>query len=61
MYEDNFNDLKNKHMLYKKDIDYNKLLSIYSKPWAWIISEHKKFNTPVPYKHKRGCVIWCKI
>ena len=59
--EKNFNSLKSSHMLYKKDIDYNKLLDIYNNPWGWSIADHKKFKTPVPYTHKKGCVIWCKI
>jgi hypothetical protein len=29
-------------------------------PWAWVLSEVEKFETPVKYSHPQGAVIWVK-
>ena len=33
----------------------------YRKPHAWVLSDVKKYDNPVPYKHKQGSVIWVNL
>jgi len=30
-------------------------------PYAWVLSNAKRFDEPIPYKHPKGAVIWVKI
>jgi hypothetical protein len=30
----------------------------YPKPHAWVMTNIKKYNKPIPYKHPQGAVIW---
>lgn len=30
-------------------------------PYAWVLSNAKRFEEPIPYKHPKGAVIWVKI
>lgn len=48
--------LKNRHRVEvsRKDIKYKNL-------YGWILKNPIKFTTPIPYKHKQGCVIWVNI
>lgn len=46
---------------HKIDMSYEELLKVYPKPHAWFLKDIKAFETPVPYEHKRGCVIWVNI
>ena len=56
--EDNFELWKDKHWL---KISYMELLNMYPKPYVWCLNNVKKFAKPVPYSHKKGCVIWVNI
>ena len=56
--ESEFNNWKERHKL---NISYEDLLKIYPKPYAWCLTNIKKFDTPIPYEHKQGCVIWVNI
>lgn len=29
--------------------------------WAWIISNAKRYDKPIPYKHPQGAVIWVNL
>ena len=29
--------------------------------YAWVLSEARRYDNPVPYKHPRGAVIWVKL
>lgn len=29
--------------------------------WAWILEDAKRYETPIPYKHPKGAVIWVNI
>lgn len=44
------------------DISWGELLKIYKKPYAWIFEygSVEKYQTPVPYEHPKGAVIWVK-
>lgn len=33
----------------------------YSKIYAWELSDVKPLNTPQPYKHPQGAIIWVKV
>ena len=33
----------------------------YKRTYAWILSNVKKYDIPIPYKHPRGAVIWVKF
>lgn len=47
---------KDKHRVDKdfKEIPYNKL-------YGWILNDPIKFDEPIPYNHKKGCVIWINL
>lgn len=49
---------KNEHKL---DISYDELLNIYSKPYAWFLCEAKRYDSPINYNHKQGCITWVNI
>lgn len=46
---------------HRLDISYDELLKIYPRPYAWCLKDVKKFDSPIPYEHKLGCVIWVNI
>ena len=56
--ESNFELWGDRHKL---DISYEELLKIYPKPYAWCLKEVKRYDDPVPYEHKRGCVVWVNL
>lgn len=33
----------------------------YKKPHAWVLNDIEVLDTPIPYKHKQGAVIWVNI
>lgn len=53
-----FNEYKQKHKL---DITWEELLTIYSKPYAWFLKDVIKYDKPISYNHKQGCVIWVNL
>lgn len=56
--KENFKIWKDRHRL---DITYGQLLTIYPKPYAWCLTKINKFNSPMKYEHKQGCVVWVNI
>ena len=46
---------------HKINMSYDELLKIYPKPYAWFLRNVKIFEKPIPYEHKRGCVIWVNL
>ena len=53
-----FNLWKDKHKL---DISYDELIETYPRPYAWHLSEATKYDAPISYKHKQGCVVWVNL
>lgn len=51
-YENN----KEKH---KVNLRYEELP--YKNTYGWILENHKLYDKPIPYNHKKGCVIWVNI
>ncbi len=46
----------------KHQISKNAIFSLsYKNPHAWVLSDVKKFSSPIPYNHKKGCVIWVNV
>jgi hypothetical protein len=48
----------------EKFIKYHKVkdLSLLEKwCYAWVLSNAKRFDEPIPYKHPKGAVIWVKM
>lgn len=33
----------------------------YNQPWAWVMENPIKYDTPIPYKHPQGAVIWVNL
>ncbi len=33
----------------------------YKKTFAWVMDNPRKLNTPIPYKHPRGAIIWVNL
>lgn len=58
MTKDLFELTKHSHGL---TISYDELLEIYTHPYAWFLDSPIKFDKPVEYKHKQGCVIWVNL
>lgn len=56
--EDFENTYKESHRI---NMSYDELLKIYPKPHAWFIKVLKVYGKPIPYEHKRGCVIWVNL
>jgi len=46
---------------HKLEITYTELLKIYPKPYMWWLVDIKRYDIPVAYEHKQGCVIWVNI
>ena len=46
---------------HKIDISWEELLKIYPTPYAWCLKDVKVYDKPIPYDHKKGCVIWVNI
>lgn len=44
---------------HKVDLPYEQLP--YKKTYGWILSNPIKFDKPIPYNHKQGCVIWVNL
>lgn len=44
------------------ELSWDELLGIYKKPYAWVFASDKTevYESPVPYLHKKGAVIWVK-
>jgi predicted transcriptional regulator len=55
---ENFDLWKDRHKL---EITYEQLLEIYPKPYAWCLRKIDKFEDPIDYTHKNGCVVWTNI
>jgi len=54
----NFELMRDAHSL---KISYEELLEIYPNPYGWCFEDVKKFDDPVSYDHKQGCVVWVNI
>ena len=54
--ENLYNDYRNKH---KVDLDYKNIK--YKHLYGWVLENAIKFNKPIPYNHKQGCVIWVNL
>ena len=54
--ENLYNDYRNKH---KVDLDYKDIK--YKHLYGWVLENAVKFNKPIPYNHKQGCVIWVNL
>lgn len=50
--------LRDKHCSNKS---YEELLKIYPKPYAWLLRNSEKFNEPIDYVHKQGCITWVNL
>lgn len=42
------------------NISWEELIKIYKNPYAWVMSERRKYTVPVKYHHPHGAVIWVK-
>ena len=51
--------------LLQDNVDKHKVedLSIvgYKTPHAWVLADAQRYETPIPYKHPAGAVIWVKL
>lgn len=47
--------------IHKVGISYEELLKIYPKPYGWCFRNAFKYDKPLKYNHKRGCVIWVNL
>lgn len=54
--EKKYYELKNRHQVYQSfnSIPYKKL-------YGWVLKKPILFKEPIPYNHKKGCVIWVNI
>lgn len=46
---------------HKVGLSWEELLKIYKQPCAWVLTGAKRYDEPIPYKHKQGCVVWVKL
>lgn len=51
-----YEELKNEH---KVNLKYENIG--YKNPHGWALEKAIKFKEPIPYNHKKGCVIWVKL
>lgn len=51
-----YEELRDKH---KVDMDFDDIK--YENTYAWILKNPKKYDVPVPYNHKKGCIVWVKL
>jgi len=51
-----FNEWRSRHRI---QYDFKELP--YKKSYAWCLTNIKRFDEPIPYEHKQGCVIWVNI
>lgn len=51
-----FESLKNQHLFHYPIEELS-----YKKVYAWILNNPKRYEKPIPYEHKQGCVIWVNI
>lgn len=54
--EDKFYKMINNHQ-FKEDFNNIKYKNLY----GWVLENPLKFENPIPYEHKLGCVIWVNI
>lgn len=47
--------------IHKVGISYEELLKIYPSPYGWCFRNAFKYNKPLKYNHKKGCVIWVNL
>lgn len=40
---------------------WDELIKTYSKPYAWFMLEPKRYDEPIDYVHKQGCVVWVNL
>ena len=54
--DEDFYNLAEKHLVTcnREDISYKKL-------YGWVLENPKRFEEPIPYDHKKGCVIWVNL
>ena len=45
----------------KSCVDEKRLLEYYKKPNGWVLSNAKRLETPVKYKHPMGAIIWVTL
>lgn len=45
----------------KSCVDEKRLLEYYKKPNGWVLSNAKRLETPVKYKHPMGAIIWITL
>jgi len=48
-------------ILYEKEHCVKNCELPYLKTYAWILKNPKKFDSPIPYTHPKGAVIWVKL
>lgn len=53
-----FKELKERHKL---NISFDELLKKYHNPHGWFLKNVNKYDNPIEYNHKQGCVIWVNI
>lgn len=47
--------------IFKMNHKVENLQLIWKWPYAWMLRNAKRFDEPIPYKHKKGAVIWVKL
>lgn len=45
----------------KSCVDEKRLLEYYKKPNGWVLSNAKRLDKPVKYKHPMGAIIWVTL
>lgn len=45
----------------KHKVTYNFKNIPYKNLYGWVFENFKKYDKPIPYKHKQGCVVWVNI
>jgi hypothetical protein len=45
----------------KSCVDEKRLLEYYKKPNGWVLSNAKRLETPIKYKHPMGAIIWVTL
>lgn len=50
---------------YQNNVDKHQVINTftlpYTKTFAWVLQNAKKYDNPKPYKHKCGAVIWVNL
>ena len=51
--------------LFKRNFHQHRVSSLsmvpYHTPYAWVLEDCEKFDTPFQYEHKQGAVIWVDV